>query len=111
MRAVARAFRDGDVRPRRFPHMSDDEIVAAVTEIHGIGEWTAHMLMMFTLGRPDVLPVGDYGIRKGVQDIYGLRELPKPAELERIAEPWRPYRTVASWYVWRHLDPSPPANP
>ncbi|HKJ25030.1 MAG TPA: DNA-3-methyladenine glycosylase 2 family protein, partial [Myxococcota bacterium] len=54
---------------------------------------------------PDVLPVGDYGVRKGMQALYGLAELPKPAEMERIAEPWRPYRTVASWYVWRNLDP------
>ena len=106
MRAVARAFRDGDVRPRQFPSMEDEAVVEAVTRIHGVGEWTAHMLLMFSLGRPDVLPVGDYGIRKGVQDLYGLAELPKPAELERIAEPWRPYRTVASWYIWRHLDPA-----
>lgn len=105
MKAVARAFRDGDVRPRRFPSMSDEEFVAAVTEIRGIGEWTAHMTLMFSLGRPDVLPVGDYGVRKGIQQLYGLAELPRPPELERIAEPWRPYRTVASWYVWRHLDP------
>jgi len=106
MRAVARAFRDGQVRPRRFPRMSDEEIVESVTEIHGIGEWTAHMMLMFSLGRPDVLPVGDYGIRKGVQLLYGLGDLPKPAQLEAIAAPWRPYRTIASWYVWRHLDPA-----
>jgi len=106
MKAVARAFRDGEVRPRRFPHMLDEEIIEAVTRIRGIGEWTAHMLLMFSLHRPDVLPVGDYGVRKGVQALYGLPELPKPADLERIAEPWRPYRTVASWYVWRHMDPS-----
>jgi DNA-3-methyladenine glycosylase II len=105
MRAVARAFRDGDVRPRRFPHMSDGEFVEAVTRIRGIGEWTAHMTMMFSLGRPDVLPVGDYGVRKGMQQLYDLAELPKPVEMERIAEPWRPYRSVASWYLWRHLDP------
>lgn len=105
MRSVAQSFRDGEVRPRRFPHMSDAEFVEAVTRLRGIGEWTAHMTMMFSLGRPDVLPVGDYGVRKGMQALYGLAELPKPAEMERIAEPWRPYRTVASWYVWRHLDP------
>jgi DNA-3-methyladenine glycosylase II len=105
MKAVARAFRDGEVRPRRFPHMSDEEIVATVTRIRGIGEWTAHMTLMFSLGRPDVLPVGDYGVRKGMQQLYGLRELPKPAAMEHIAEAWRPYRTVGSWYIWRHLDP------
>jgi DNA-3-methyladenine glycosylase II len=105
MRAVAEAFRDGHVRPRRFPAMDDAEIVEALTRIRGIGEWTAHMTLMFSLARPDVLPVGDYGVRKGMQQLYGLAELPKPAEMERIAEPWRPWRTVGSWYLWRHLDP------
>ena len=59
---------------------------------------------MFSLGRPDVLPVGDYGVRKGAMLVYGLRELPKPRELEAIAEPWRPYRSIASWYLWRAVD-------
>jgi DNA-3-methyladenine glycosylase II len=93
------------VSGRRLFYMSDDAVVEAVTQIRGIGEWTAHMLLMFSLGRPDVLPVGDYGVRKGMQQIYGLAELPRPAEMERIALPWRPYRSVASWYLWRHLDP------
>jgi len=86
--------------------MSDAEFVEAVTRIRGIGEWTAHMTLMFSLGRPDVLPVGDYGVRKAMQGLYGLADLPKPAEMERIAEPWRPWRSVASWYLWRHLDPA-----
>jgi len=105
MRSVAQAFRDGAVRPQRFAHMSDAEFVEVLTRLRGIGEWTAQMTMMFSLGRPDVLPVGDYGVRKGMQQLYGLAELPKRAEMERIAAPWRPYRTVASWYLWRHLDP------
>jgi len=105
MRAVASAFAAGEVRPRRLPHMSDEEVVEVLTRIRGIGEWTAHMTLMFSLGRPDVLPVGDYGIRKGMQRLYGLPDLPRPPEMERIAAPWRPYRTVASWYLWRHLDP------
>ncbi len=66
------------------------------------------MLLMFSLGRPDVLPVGDYGIRKGVQSLYGLKELPGRGELGDIAETWRPYRSVASWYVWRYTDIAPP---
>jgi DNA-3-methyladenine glycosylase II len=105
MRAVATAFSDGTVRPARLPRMEDEEVVEAVTRIRGIGEWTAHMLLMFSLGRPDVLPVGDFGIRKGVQRLYDLRDMPDAATLERIARPWRPYRSVASWYVWRALDP------
>jgi 3-methyladenine DNA glycosylase/8-oxoguanine DNA glycosylase len=82
-----------------------------VTEIHGIGEWTAHMLLMFSLGRPDVLPVGDYGVRKGAMQLYGLRDLPKPRELEALGEPWRPYRSIASWYLWRVVDTVTPVGP
>ena len=101
VRSVARAFGQGDVKARQLPHLTDDEVIAAVTPIRGVGVWTAHMLLMTSLGRPDVLPVGDYGVQKGVRDLYGLDELPKPRQLEEIAEPWRPYRSVASWYLWR----------
>ncbi|MCZ6464410.1 MAG: DNA-3-methyladenine glycosylase 2 family protein [Proteobacteria bacterium] len=104
MKNVARAVEEGRVRPRRLYHQDDETVVEVLTRIHGIGEWTAHMILMFSLGRPDVLPVGDYGIRKGAQRVYGLRELPRPAELESLAEPWRPYRSVASWYLWRALE-------
>jgi DNA-3-methyladenine glycosylase II len=105
LRSIAEHFDDGRVSGRRLARMDDDAVVECVTQIRGVGVWTAHMLLMFSLGRPDVLPVGDYGIRKGVQSLYGLRELPRPAELERMAERWRPWRSVASWYVWRHADP------
>ena len=101
VRSVARAFASGDVKARQLPHLTDDQVIDAVTPIRGVGVWTAHMLLMTSLGRPDVLPVGDYGVRKGVRVLYGLDELPKAAELERIAEPWRPFRSVASWYLWR----------
>ena len=104
VKAVGAAFESGLVSARRIPHLDDDAIVAAVTQIRGVGDWTAHMLLMLGLGRPDVLPVGDYGVRKGAQKLYGLRDLPKPKALERIAEPWRPYRTVGSWYLWRALE-------
>jgi DNA-3-methyladenine glycosylase II len=104
VKAVGAAFESGLVNARRIPHLDDDAIVGAVTQIHGVGEWTAHMLLMFGLGRPDVLPVGDYGVRKGAQKLYGLRELPKPARLEQLAEPWRPFRSVGSWYMWRVLE-------
>jgi DNA-3-methyladenine glycosylase II len=104
MRAVAEAFASGDLSNRRLARMPDAAVVEAVTQVRGIGEWTAHMLLMFSLGRPDVLPVGDYGVRKGAAVLYGLDDLPKPKELETIAEPWRPYRSVASWYLWRVLE-------
>jgi DNA-3-methyladenine glycosylase II len=107
--AVARAFDEGRLSNRRLQRMEPAEVVAAVTTIKGIGEWTAHMLLMFSLGHPDVLPVGDYGVRKGAMSLYDLSELPKPRELEAVAEPWRPYRSVASWYLWRHLENPPPA--
>ncbi len=104
-RAVAEAFDSRAVSDRRLARMDDEDVVEAVTRIRGVGPWTAHMLLMFSLARPDVLPVGDYGVRKGVRDLYGLEELPSAAELEGVALRWRPYRTIASWYVWRHLDP------
>jgi len=108
VKAVARAFADGDVSARRLQRLHDEGVVEAVTRIHGIGEWTAHMLLMFSLGRPDVLPVGDYGVRKAAQRLYGLADLPRRAELEQLGEPWRPYRSVASWYLWRAMDVLPP---
>lgn len=101
MGAVAAAFLEGRVQPRRFPAMSDEEVIAAVTQIRGVGEWTAHMLLMFSLARPDVLPVGDYGVRKGARLLYELEDLPDRRALETLAERWRPYRSVASWYLWR----------
>ena len=73
--------------------------------MRGIGRWTVEMLLIFRLGRPDVLPVDDYGIRKGYARVFKKRALPTPKQLERWAEPWRPYRTVASWYLWRALEP------
>jgi DNA-3-methyladenine glycosylase II len=104
VKAVGAAFARGTVSARRIPHLDDAAVVESVTQIRGVGEWTAHMLLMFSLGRPDVLPVGDYGVRKGAQKVYGLRDLPKPDRLAEIAEPWRPFRSVGSWYLWRALE-------
>jgi DNA-3-methyladenine glycosylase II len=101
LRAVAEAFRSGRISTRRLVRMEDVGVVEALTEIEGIGEWTAHMLLIFSLGRADILPLGDYGIRRGVQRLYDLDGLPKRGELEEIAESWRPYRSVASWYLWQ----------
>jgi 3-methyladenine DNA glycosylase/8-oxoguanine DNA glycosylase len=109
VRSVAQAFANGDVSNRALRRMDDEAVIASVTQIHGIGQWTAHMMLMFSLGRPDVLPVGDYGVRKGAMQLYGLRDLPKPKELEALAEPWRPYRSIASWYLWRVVDTVTPA--
>lgn len=104
LRAIAAAFDDGVLNARRLARLDDDAVVEAVTVLRGVGPWTAHMLLMFSLGRPDVLPVGDYGVRKGAMLLYGLPELPRPAQLEALAEPWRPWRSVASWYLWRVVE-------
>ena len=108
-RAVAAAFADGTLTNRKLGRMDDADVVEAVTRIKGIGEWTAHMLLMFSLGSLDVLPVGDYGVRKGAQQLYGLSALPARKELEVLGERWRPYRSVASWYLWRSMEAVPPA--
>jgi DNA-3-methyladenine glycosylase II len=108
VQSIAEAFLDGTVSARKLPHMDDEEVIAAVTQIRGVGAWTAHMLLMFSLGRPNVLPVGDYGVRKAARDLYGLDALPKPHELESIAKRWQPYRSVACWYLWRHADVTTP---
>lgn len=89
---------------RGIPTMPDDELREQLVSIKGIGPWTVDMFLMFGLGRPDVLSAPDYGIRVGIKNLFGLPDLPKPKELERIAEPWRPHRSVAMWYVWRSLE-------
>src|SRR5437870_6337531 len=81
--------------------LPDEEIIARLTQVRGIGRWTVEMLLIFHLGRPDVLPVSDYGIRKGFARAFRLKELPAPSEVAKRGERWRPYRTVASWYLWR----------
>jgi DNA-3-methyladenine glycosylase II len=83
--------------------MSDEEVINQLIQVKGIGRWTAEMFLIFCLGRPDVLPVTDLGIRKAIQKIYSIPELPKPAEMLAIAQPWRPHRTVATRYLWKSL--------
>ncbi len=102
---------DGTVPTRRaLVTMSDDEIVARLTAIRGIGRWTVEMFLLFDLGRPDVWPVNDYGVRKGFAKIFRRRNLPTPKQLMKIGEKWRPYRSVAAWYFWRALDAPEKAN-
>lgn len=88
----------------KLERMDDDEIIDRLTRVRGIGKWTVEMLLIFHLGRPDVLPVDDLGVRKGFARAYGLDEMPTPKELNVLAERWRPYRTVGSWYCWRALE-------
>lgn len=101
---LARKFADGSVKYRPFKNMSSADIIEHLCEIQGVGEWTAHMLLIFTLNRPDILPTGDLGIRKGFQTLYGLKDLPDKKQMERLATDWRAHASVASWYLWRVAD-------
>jgi DNA-3-methyladenine glycosylase II len=105
IRDLARHARDGRVVFEELARLPDEAVIERLTEVKGIGVWTAHMFLIFALRRPNVLPTGDLGIRNAIRKAYGLLELPKPAEMETLSEPWRPYRTVASWYLWRSLEP------
>jgi DNA-3-methyladenine glycosylase II len=89
---------------RALIRMGDDEIITRLTAVRGIGRWTVEMLLLFDLGRPDVWPVDDYGVRKGFAKTFGRRKLPTPKQLMKFGEKWRPYRSVAAWYFWRALD-------
>lgn len=102
---------DGTVPSRRaLAAMTDEEIITRLTAVRGIGRWTAEMLLIFSLGRLDVWPVDDYGVRKGFAKTFGRKKLPTPKQLRRIGEKWKPYRSVAAWYFWRALD-KPDAAP
>ncbi|HVX57703.1 MAG TPA: DNA-3-methyladenine glycosylase [Candidatus Saccharimonadales bacterium] len=109
IRDLAQHIVDGVVRFDRLDQQSNEEIIGELTAVKGIGEWTAHMFLIFCMGRLDVLPVGDLGIRNGVRKLYGLAELPSPQKIRDIAvrNGWAPYESVASWYVWQSLDNLP----
>jgi DNA-3-methyladenine glycosylase II len=98
---LARHFATNQIPTRRLASMSDEEVIDALVKVKGIGRWTAEMFLIFTLNRPDVLPVDDLGLRKGAQTIFGLRRTPDAKGLTKLAEPWRPYRSVGTWYMWR----------
>jgi DNA-3-methyladenine glycosylase II len=107
LRSLAEHVVSGELELDRLPAMDDREVIRELTAVKGIGEWTAHMFLMFTLQRPDVLAAGDLGVRNAAMRAYGLGRPPAPAELEALAEPWRPYRTRACLYLWRSLDNEP----
>ncbi len=107
MRSLAEHVTDGSLELERLHELSDEEITAELTAVKGLGVWTAHMFLIFHLQRPDVLPVGDLGVRNAIKREYGLDELPDPAAMTELAEPWRPHRSLASLYLWRSLDNAP----
>jgi DNA-3-methyladenine glycosylase II len=84
--------------------LSDEDVMTALTAVKGVGRWTAEMILIFQLGRPDVLPVDDVGVLRSIQDVYGLRKRPSEKQVLRMGERWRPYRSIASWYLWAALD-------
>ncbi len=107
---LAKKYLDGTIDEKRFPKMSSQEIIDHLVQVKGIGEWTAHMVLIFTLYRPDILPTGDLAIRKGFQAAYGMRELPNKKQMEALAKPWRAHATAASWYLWRVADDMKPVR-
>jgi DNA-3-methyladenine glycosylase II len=107
LRDLARHVEEGTLELERLPDLSDEEVAEQLTAIKGLGQWTADMFLMFHLGRPDILPVGDQGIRRAIQVEYRLRKLPDPKRMQKIARPWRPYRTLACLYLWSSLDNAP----
>ncbi|MGI0087016.1 MAG: DNA-3-methyladenine glycosylase family protein [Nitrosotalea sp.] len=100
---LARKVDQGKIKMRSLSKTSDEEVIAHLTQVKGIGRWTAEMFLIFSLGRQDVLPVHDLGLRKGVQMAFSLPELPKPSEVENLGKRWKPYRSIATWYLWKSL--------
>ena len=109
VRDLAQHIVDGKNRFDKLDTQTNEEIIAELTDVKGIGEWTAHMFLMFCMGRLDILPTGDLGIKNGIRKLYGLEDTPTPAQIQEIAErySWHPYESVASWYIWRSLDNEP----
>jgi DNA-3-methyladenine glycosylase II len=104
LRDLAAKVKSGDLPVDSLHELTDDEVVEAIVKVRGLGRWSAEMFLMFRLHRPDVMPVDDLGIAVAIQRLYGLRKRPKADRMRKIAEAWRPYRTVACWYLWRSLE-------
>jgi len=104
VRNIAESFAARQITTARLRRASDEEVVETVTQIKGVGRWTAEMLLIFSLHRPDVWPVHDLGLQKAAQLFLSMRTPPKPEALQKVGEPWRPYRTYATWYLWRSLE-------
>ena len=103
IKELSKKIESKELKLNTLSRLSDEEIITHLTQVKGIGRWTAEMFLIFTLGRQDILPVGDLGLKKGIQLLYSMPELPKEDAMEEIAESWRPYRTVATWYLWKSL--------
>jgi len=104
LRDLAEKTQAGLLEFERMPQMTDAEVIEHLIRVKGVGVWTAHMFLIFTLRRHDILPVGDYGVQSAIKKAYRKRKLPKPKDMEKIAKAWSPYRSIACWYLWRSLD-------
>ena len=104
VRDLATRVTDGSLALDALDGLDDTQVVDALTAVRGIGQWSAEMFLIFRLGRPDILPVGDVGVQRAMRGLYGLRKHPSPARMTALARPWRPYRSIACWYLWRSLD-------
>ncbi len=103
LKDLARHVEEGKLNMKTLSKMNDEDVIAHLTQVKGIGRWTAEMFLIFSLGRQDVFPVDDLGLRKGVQILFSLQDIPKPKEAEKLGERWKPYRTIATWYLWKSL--------
>jgi len=103
LKDLAKHVETGKLDMKAISKMNDEDVIAQLTQVKGIGRWTAEMFLIFSLGRMDVFPVGDLGLRRGVQMAFSLKEMPKPKETEKFGDRWRPYRSVATWYLWKSL--------
>ena len=107
LRDLAEKWNNGALNPRRFSRMADEDVIANLTQVKGIGRWTAEMFLIFSLLRPDVLPVDDLGFRNALKKAYRLRKLPEARRIAGLAEKWKPYRSIATWYLWASLNNKP----
>jgi DNA-3-methyladenine glycosylase II len=107
LRDLSAKVLDGSLPLDGLAEMTDQEVTESLLQVHGIGPWSVDMFLMFSLGRPDVLPIGDLGLRVGMKELFGLKQIPPPKTLVKLAQPWRPYRSVATWYLWRSRGPVP----
>ena len=103
IKELSKKIESKELNMRKISTQSDEQVIEVLTGVKGIGRWTAEMFLIFSLGRLDILPVGDLGLKKGIQSMYSLKKLPEKEQIERLAESWKPYRTVATWYLWKSL--------
>jgi len=103
IKELSKKIESKELNMRKISTQSNEQVIEVLTDVKGIGRWTAEMFLIFSLGRLDILPVGDLGLKKGIQSMYSLKELPEKEQIEQLAESWKPYRTVATWYLWKSL--------